>query len=77
KSVKLSILDVLGYIEAQWSIPTDISDNGKKIVSEIISSIQEYLLENSLSLCYINVIGMGSPGKIDFEKVTLTGAYNL
>ncbi len=31
-SVKLAILDVLGNIEAQWSIPTDISDNGKKIL---------------------------------------------
>ena len=67
-SVKLAILDVLGNIEAQWSIPTDISDNGKNIVSDIISSIQEYLLENSLSLGDIKGIGMGSPGKIDFEK---------
>ena len=49
-SVKLAILDVLGNIEAQWSIPTDISDNGKNIVSDIISSFQEYLLENSISL---------------------------
>ncbi len=43
-SVKLAILDVLGNIEYQWSIPTDISDNGKNIVSDIIRSIQEYLL---------------------------------
>lgn len=49
-SVKLAILDVLGNIEYQWSIPTDISDNGKNIVPDIIRSIQEYLLENSLSL---------------------------
>lgn len=76
-SVKLAILDVLGNIEDQWSIPTDISDNGKNIVSDIISSIQEYLLENSLSLGDIKGIGMGSPGKIDFEKGTVTGAYNL
>ena len=76
-SVKIAILDVLGNIEDQWSIPTDISDNGKNIVSDIIRSIQEYLLENSLSLGDIKGIGMGSPGKIDFEKGTVTGAYNL
>lgn len=76
-SVKLAILDVLGNIEAQWSIPTDTSDNGKNIVFNIISSIQEYLLENSISLGDIKGIGMGSPGKIDFEKGTVTGAYNL
>lgn len=76
-SVKIAILDILGNIEDQWSISTDISDNGKNIVSDIISSIQEYLLENSISLGDIKGIGMGSPGKIDFEKGTVIGAYNL
>ena len=34
-SVKLAILDVLGNIEAQWSIPTDIRHSILKIKSKV------------------------------------------
>ena len=76
-SVKIAILSLDGQIEQLWSIPTNIADEGAYIVSEIISSIQETLLENKLTANDILGIGMGSPGQIDYQKGTVTGAYNL
>lgn len=76
-SVKLAVLDIQGHIEAKWSIPTDIRDKGNHIVSDIITSIQAYILENNIALADIRGIGMGSPGQINFDKGTVTGAFNL
>lgn len=76
-SVKLAVLDIQGHIEAKRSIPTDIRDKGNHIVSDIITSIQAYILENNIALADIRGIGMGSPGQINFDKGTVTGAFNL
>lgn len=76
-SVKIAILSRDGQIEQLWSIPTNIADEGAHIVSDIISSIQETLLANKLTENDILGIGMGSPGQIDYQKGTVTGAYNL
>lgn len=76
-SAKFAILDVLGRIEHQWAIPVDPSQQGEHIIPAIINSIKNYILENSISLGDIKGIGMGSPGRVDSEKGTVTGAYNL
>lgn len=60
-----------------WSIPTDISENGSKIVPDLIASIQERCAQHSIALSAIGGIGMGTPGQVDVSAGTVMGAYNL
>lgn len=76
-NIKLAIINTEGNIEYQWSIPTNIAENGKNIVYDIISSIKIKLIEKNLNINDIKGIGMGSPGQIDYINGTVKGAYNL
>lgn len=76
-TVKIGIVSTTGDVVSQWAIPTNVSDNGKYIVSDIIASIQDNLTALNMSVDDIKGIGMGSPGQIDFEKGTVVGAFNL
>lgn len=76
-TTKFGIINPNGQIQEKWSIKTDISDEGSRIVSNIIDSIQSKL--NSLDLTSEDFIGigMGSPGTVNRDKGTVVGAYNL
>lgn len=76
-SIKIAIISQDGELLEKWSINTNILDNGKQIVPDIIASIQEYLTLYGLTTADFIGIGMGSPGKVDSEAGTVIGAYNL
>lgn len=76
-TAKFAILTETGEIQQKWSIPTNISDEGKHIVPDIIASIQHRLdLYNMTKDDFIG-IGMGTPGTVDRINGTVIGAYNL
>jgi glucokinase len=66
-----------GEIQQKWSILTNIQNEGKCIVPDIIESVRYHLELYGLSADDFLGIGMGSPGTVDREKGTVTGAYNL
>ena len=76
-SIKFAILTENGEIEQKWSIDTDIENEGKNIVPNIIESINHHLNEYGLSASDMLGIGMGSPGSVDRINGTVIGAYNL
>jgi len=76
-SVKLAIISQEGELLEKWSIKTNILENGKHIVPDIIASIQEHLELYGLTQADFIGIGMGSPGKVDGKAGTVIGAYNL
>lgn len=76
-SVKLAILSKEGEVLQKWSIPTDNSDGGVKIVPDIIESIIHHLDLYRLTSEDFLGIGMGSPGAVDRREGTVTGAFNL
>lgn len=76
-SVKFAILTESGEIRQKWSIQTDIQNGGKKIIPNIIESIHHHLNQFGLTAHDFAGIGMGSPGKVDRDKGTVIGAYNL
>lgn len=76
-TVKFAILTEEGEVEQKWSIETNIQNEGKHIVPNIIESINYRLRLNDLSPKDFIGIGMGSPGTVDREKGTVIGAYNL
>ena len=76
-SVKLAILSEEGEVLQKWSIPTDSSDHGVKIMPDIIGSIKHHLNLYRLTAEDFLGIGMGSPGAVDRSNGTVTGAFNL
>ncbi|MEH7094130.1 ROK family glucokinase [Neobacillus vireti] len=76
-TVKFAILTEEGDIQQKWSIETDIQNEGKNIVPNIIESIKHRLDLYGLSAADILGIGMGSPGTVDRAQGTVIGAYNL
>ncbi|MEW4221807.1 ROK family glucokinase [Rossellomorea marisflavi] len=76
-TVKFAIMTEGGEIQQKWSIGTDIRNDGKQIVPQIIESINHHLELYGLSADTFLGIGMGSPGTVDRENGTVIGAYNL
>lgn len=76
-TIKFAILTLEGEIQHRWDIKTNIHNNGKNIVPNIIEVINHHLNLNGLSPADFLGIGMGSPGAVDFRKGTVIGAYNL
>ncbi|MGX2962000.1 ROK family glucokinase (plasmid) [Peribacillus sp. JNUCC 23] len=76
-TVKFAILTAEGEVQQKWSIKTDIQNEGKNIVPDIVKSINHRLEIYGLSADDFSGIGMGSPGSVDIDKGTVIGAYNL
>lgn len=76
-TVKFAILSSEGDIQQKWSIETDISEEGTKIVPSIIASIKKHIEMYGMSTGDFLGIGMGSPGTVDAANGTVIGAYNL
>lgn len=76
-TVKIAILTLDGDIQQKWSNKTDIQNDGRNIVPNIIESINHYLKLNGLTKSDFIGIGMGSPGAVNPRNGTVIGAYNL
>ena len=76
-SIKFGILTLDGKVQDKWSIPTNILEDGKHIVPDIIASIHHRLDLYQLDKSEFVGIGMGTPGTVDIEKGTVKAAFNL
>ncbi|MBM7543567.1 glucokinase [Weissella beninensis] len=76
-TIKFAILTDNGEIQQKWSLKTNILDNGSHIVPDIIESINHHLDLYKLDKERIIGIGMGTPGTVDIEAGTVSGAFNL
>ncbi|MGX7394747.1 ROK family glucokinase [Carnobacterium mobile] len=76
-TVKLAVLTETGEVQQKWSLLTDISEEGTKIVPSIVASINEHIERYGMSKEDFIGIGMGSPGTVDMKNGTVIGAYNL
>lgn len=76
-SVKLAAIKATGEIIKQWDIPTRIEEEGQYIVPDIIASVENFLATEQLDISEFMGIGIGTPGAINRDQGTVTGAYNL
>lgn len=76
-TAKIGILSQSGDILSKWELSTDISEEGTKIVPNIIQSIKAYLDSEKLSSEDFLGIGMGTPGTVNRKNGTVIGAFNL
>lgn len=76
-SAKFGIINLKGEIEKQWSIQTDVSEEGIHIIPNIIESVNSKLKSLHLRNDDFIGIGMGSPGIVNRKLGSVNGAYNL
>lgn len=68
-SCKLGIFETTGILLEKWEIPTDTSDEGENILSDIASSIKNKMEEQNISKEEIEGIGIGLPGPVRSDGV--------
>lgn len=76
-TIKFGIVTLDGQVQDKWAIETNVLEEGKHIVPDIIAAIRHRLNLYGLTKDDFVGIGMGSPGAVDREQKTVTGAYNL
>ncbi|KRK97953.1 glucokinase [Secundilactobacillus odoratitofui DSM 19909 = JCM 15043] len=76
-TTKIAFVSREGEIMQKWSIPTDVSDEGKHIVPNIIASLKKTMTDSGYTKDQFMGIGMGTPGAVDIEAGTVIGAFNL
>ncbi len=62
--VKFGAFDQNGQLIDKWSILTNLSDSGQKIIPDVVKSINTYIARKE-GLYNIGGIGMGIPGPVD------------
>ncbi|MCM0599484.1 ROK family glucokinase [Periweissella fabalis] len=76
-TIKFAILTAEGEIQQKWSVKTNVLEDGSHIVPDIIDSINHHLDLYQLDKERIIGIGMGTPGTVNRENGTVSGAFNL
>ncbi len=75
-SVKMGLFTEKGDLLDKWSIKTDKSDNGSKILPDIADSVKKKLAEKGIDVKEVSGAGIGLPGSVD-EFGVINGAVNL
>lgn len=76
-TTKMAFIDLDGAILHKWEIPTDISNNGSKIVHDIGATLQAKLVELNQAKENMLGIGIGAPGAVDFATGSIMNAVNI
>ena len=64
-NIKIGRFTPDGELLEKWSVKTDLSDCGKKIIPQVAGCISENMAENNLCEEDMEGIGMGIPGPVD------------
>lgn len=75
-TVKMGLFLENGELLHSWFIETDTTDDGKNIISDIATSIEQVLKEQNVDFNDILGAGIGAPGPVTNDGV-IHGAVNL
>lgn len=76
-TTKLAFINLNGEIIHKWEIPTDNTNEGQNITTNIANAINQKLLELNEKKTKLVGIGMGAPGPIDYENGVVLNVVNL
>lgn len=76
-TIKIAFLSLYGEILHKWEIPTDKSNEGKNITTDIAKAIDLKLDELGRSKSAIQGIGIGAPGPVNLATGEIYEAVNL
>lgn len=68
-TIKMGLFRSTGELVEKWEIPTDTSDGGANILSDISAAIDKKLSEKGIDKASVEGIGMGIPGPVDSRGV--------
>jgi glucokinase len=76
-TTKLAFINMDGEIIHKWEIPTDNSNEGQNITTNIANAIDGKLAELNEKKTKLAGIGMGAPGPINYETGIVLNVVNL
>jgi glucokinase len=76
-TIKMAFINHYGEIIHKWEIPTDISEQGKNIPTDIAKAIDRKLAEVGQTKSKLAAIGIGAPGPVNTENGSIYVAVNL
>lgn len=76
-TIKFAILTNEGEVQQKWSQETNVLSNGSFIIPDIIESINHHLDLYNMKADEFIGIGMGTPGGVNREEGSVSGAFNL
>lgn len=76
-TTKIAFFNYYGEILHKWEIPTDVSNEGKNITTDIAKAIDGKLDELGRSKSNILGIGIGAPGPVNLSTGGIYEAVNL
>ncbi|WP_152656217.1 ROK family glucokinase [Oceanobacillus sp. CFH 90083] len=76
-TVKIGFITEHGEIKEKWEIPTDLTNKGANIISDIWNSIESKLQTPAYNNTSIKGIGVGAPGFVDTHAGIITEAVNI
>ena len=63
--IKFGAFDGYGELQEKWSVSTDLTDGGSRIIPQAAQSVKNYLEEKGIFVSEVGGIGMGIPGPVD------------
>ena len=75
-TVKLGLFSGTGELLEKWEIPTDVQDNGTRILPDVVRSISDKMAQKDIAAEQVAGIGFGFPGPVTAEGV-VTHCDNL
>ncbi len=76
-TIKLALINYYGEILHKWEIPTNLSEKGKFITTDIAKTIDNKMEELNESKSRLLGIGIGAPGPVNSVNGSLFEAINL
>jgi glucokinase len=76
-TTKLAFINMDGEILHKWEVPTDNSNEGQNITTNIANAIDDKLVELNEKKTKLAGIGMGAPGPINYETGVVLNVVNL
>jgi glucokinase len=76
-TTKLAFINMDGEILHKWEFPTDNSNEGQNITTNIANAINDKLVELNETKNKLAGIGMGAPGPINYETGVVLNVVNL
>lgn len=75
-TVKCGLFSVEGLLIDKWEIPTDKSEQGKKILKDVAATVADKMREESICAEAVAGLGVGVPGPVLSQSV-VKGCVNL
>lgn len=76
-TAKIGLFTTTGDLLEKWEVPTDTSDQGARILSNLAAAVQDKMAQRSLRPDQIEGVGLGVPGPVQDSSVVAIVCANL